>query len=203
MNFWFDTSLTTQDVAQQLLGCLLIKETEEGLTSGFIVETEAYLGEIDKAAHSYGLRRTSRLVPMYQSAGTIYIYTMHTHHMLNIITKEPDNPQGVLVRAIEPFQGISLMEERRGRFGVELTNGPGKLTKAMNINKEDNGTSIGASPLYLSSKERKMPKKILSTPRIGIPNKGKWTEEPLRYIVEGNPYTTKAKKKAVSNSGWI
>ncbi|SFH67688.1 DNA-3-methyladenine glycosylase [Pisciglobus halotolerans] len=203
MNFWFDTSLTTQDVAQQLLGCLLIKETEEGLTSGFIVETEAYLGEIDKAAHSYGLRRTPRLVPMYQSAGTIYIYTMHTHHMLNIITKEPDNPQGVLVRAIEPFQGISLMEERRGRFGVELTNGPGKLTKAMNINKEDNGTSIGASPLYLSSKERKMPKKILSTPRIGIPNKGKWTEEPLRYIVEGNPYTTKAKKKAVSNSGWI
>lgn len=204
MHFWLDKTQNTTDIAKQLLGCLLVTQTEKGKTSGFIVETEAYLGEMDKAAHTYGLRKTPRVNSMYQPAGTVYIYTMHTHNMLNIITKEAGNPQGILVRAIEPYEGIELMECRReGKTGVELTNGPGKLTKAMGITKLDDGTTIGNQSLYLSSKIRRYPRDIMETPRIGIPNKGEWTEAPLRFAVRGNPYISKITKKNRLSNTWL
>lgn len=203
MTFWFDTALPTTEVAQRLLGCLLVKETDEGMTSGWIVETEAYLGEPDQAAHTFGLRKTPRLKAMYQPAGTIYIYHMHTHTMMNIVAQEEGNPQGVLVRAIEPLDGIELMEERRKMTGFNLTNGPGKMTKAMGISKEDYGTWISEPPLFLSSTMRREPKEIVATPRIGIPNKGEWTEAPLRYIVNGNPYVSRKKGFIDTNLGWI
>lgn len=202
MSFWFNTDLPTEELAQQLLGCLLIKETEEGVTSGWIVETEAYLGEMDQAAHSFGLRKTPRLEAMYQSAGTIYIYQMHTHTMLNIVAKEAGNPQGILIRALEPHSGVELMEQRRNMSGLGVTNGPGKLTKAMGITREDYGTSISEPPLYLSSDQRRIPKNIIDSPRIGIPNKGKWTDEPLRFTVGGNPYVSRKKGTVDLDLGW-
>ncbi|MFL2132209.1 DNA-3-methyladenine glycosylase [Desemzia sp. FAM 24101] len=202
MNFWTDQTKATEGIAQELLGCLLIKETDEGITSGWIVETEAYVGEFDEAAHSFGLRKTPRLKAMYQPAGTIYIYHMHTHTMLNIIAKEAGNPQGILFRAIEPFSGVELMEERRKMSGINVTNGPGKLTKAMGITKEDYGTSIGEAPLYLSTQQRRIPKEIIATSRIGIPNKGKWTDAPLRFIVAGNPYVSRKKGPVDLDFGW-
>lgn len=203
MTFWFDTELPTIEVAKRLLGCLLVKETEEGVTSGWIVETEAYLGEPDEAAHAFGLKKTPRLKAMYEPAGTIYIYHMHTHTMLNIITQEAGNPQGVLIRAIEPFEGIELMEKRRGLRGVSLTDGPGKMTKAMGITKEDYGTHISEPPLFLSSTQRRTPKEILATPRVGIPNKGQWTDVPLRFTVKGNPYVSRKKGTIDEDFGWL
>lgn len=202
MEFWENQTKTTEEIAQELLGCLLIKETDAGVTSGWIVETEAYVGEFDQAAHSFGLRKTPRLKAMYQPAGTIYIYHMHTHTMLNIVAKEAGNPQGILIRAVEPFSGIDLMEERRNMGGINLTNGPGKLTKAMGITKEDYGTSIGDAPLYLSTEQRRTPKQIIATPRIGIPNKGEWTDKPLRFIVTGNPYVSRKKGSVELDFGW-
>lgn len=202
MEFWENQTKTTEEIAQELLGCLLIKETDAGVTSGWIVETEAYVGEFDQAAHSFGLRKTPRLKAMYQPAGTIYIYHMHTHTMLNIVAKEAGNPQGILIRAVEPFSGIDLMEERRNMGGINLTNGPGKLTKAMGITKEDYGTSIGDAPLYLSTEQRRTPKQIIATPRIGIPNKGEWTDKPLRFIVAGNPYVSRKKGSVELDFGW-
>ena len=202
MEFWFNTELPTEQVAQQLLGCLLIKETNEGITSGWIVETEAYVGEFDEAAHSFGLRKTPRLKAMYQPAGTNYIYHMHTHTMLNVVAKEAGNPQGILIRAIEPFSGVELMEEGRNMSGINVTNGPGKLTKAMGITRDDYGTSIDEAPLYLSTQQRRIPKEIIATPRIGIPNKGKWTDEPLRFIVAGNPYVSRKKGPVDVDFGW-
>ena len=204
MYFWKDTSLSTQEIAKKLLGCLLVKENAQGRTSGFIVETEAYLGELDQAAHTFQLRRTPRVESMYDAPGTIYVYTMHTHDLVNLVVQEVGIPEAILIRAVEPYEGIELMETRRQRPTVELTNGPGKLTKALGIYQSDNGKDIASSPLFLDLMENKQPADILETPRIGIPNKGDWTEAPLRYIVKGNPFVSKMKKKYLDeNNGWL
>lgn len=204
MYFWTNPNKTTEQIAQELLGCLLIHETSEGTTTGFIVETEAYLGEIDRAAHSYQLRNTPRLASMYKEAGTIYVYQMHTQNLLNIVVKEKGVPEAVLIRAIEPFQGTTLMTRRRDKPGPELTNGPGKLTQAMGITKESDGDCVATPPLYLSNTVKKQPKSIQTSGRIGVPNKGEWTTAPLRYTVEGNPFVSKIKKSAVKeNNGWM
>ena len=149
MDFWTDHTKTTEEIAQDLLGCLVIKETDEGVTSGWIVETEAYLGEIDEAAHSFGLKSTPRLASMYKEPGTIYVYSMHTHLMLNVVVQEKGIPEAILIRAIEPYKGMALMSERREKTGYVVTDGPGKLTKAMNITKLDDGTLAWEPPLRI------------------------------------------------------
>lgn len=202
MDFWLDLNKTTEEIAQDLLGCLIVKNTKEGISSGWIVETEAYLGEIDKAAHSYGLRRTPRLASMYKEPGTIYIYSMHTHQMLNLAVQKTGVPHAILIRAIEPYTGIELMKQRRKKEGYLLSNGPGKLTEAMGIDQTDDGTQITDEPLYLSQSKRRMPKKIDVSARIGIPNKGIWTDALLRYTVSGNPYISGKKGKVDSDFGW-
>lgn len=202
MDFLFDSNMTTEEIAQNLLGCLLIKVTKEGTCSGWIVETEAYLGELDEAAHSYAMKRTPRIESMYKEAGTIYVYSMHTHQLLNIVVQESTIPHAILIRAIEPHTGIELMTQRRKKEGLLLTNGPGKLTKAMGIDKKDDGTLINKETLYLSQIERKKPKKIDKTARIGIPNKGVWTDALLRYTVSGNPYISVKKGKLDNGFGW-
>lgn len=196
---------TTEEVAQYLLGMYLEHETATGVLGGYIVDAEAYLGPDDEAAHSFGLRKTPRLQAMYDKPGTIYLYTMHTHLILNMVTQEQGKPQGVMIRAIEPVEGVDKMiENRQGRQGVELTNGPGKLVAALGIDKQLYGQSIFSSSLRLVPEKRKFPKKIEALPRIGIPNKGRWTELPLRYVVAGNPYISKQKRTAVDqiDFGW-
>ncbi|MCC5894817.1 MAG: DNA-3-methyladenine glycosylase [Alkalibacterium sp.] len=202
MSFLKDPTLTTEQVAKELLGCLLVKEDEIGITSGWIVETEAYVGVQDEACHSYNGKRTPRLESMYKKAGTLYVYQMHTHHMVNIVTRTSDEPQAVLIRAIEPYEGVSIFEEHRKRKGIELTNGPGKLTKAMGITMEDNGTESDKYPLYIASQKKRVPNLIQKSKRIGIPNKGHWTDALLRYSVEGNPYVSRRKGKPMNDHGW-
>ncbi|EOI03088.1 DNA-3-methyladenine glycosylase [Enterococcus moraviensis ATCC BAA-383] len=201
----FFNTKSTEEIAQFLLGMYLEHESETGILAGYIVDTEAYLGPEDEAAHSYGLRDTPRLKAMYEKPGTIYLYTMHTHLILNMVTQEKDKPQGVMIRAIEPVIGINQMEvNRKGKKGVELSNGPGKLVEALDIKKELYGDSIFDSSLRIVPEKRKTPKKIISLPRIGIPNKGIWTELPLRYVVSGNPYISKQSKSDIDQKafGW-
>lgn len=202
MNPWFDSKKTTEEIAQELLGMLVVKETDAGIVSGWIVETEAYLGGIDQAAHSYKLKKTPRLNSMYQEAGTIYIYSMHTHHMLNLVVQAKGIPEAVLIRGIEPFEGLAIMEERRAQTGFAVTDGPGKLTKAMGIDKSDDGSSMLVPPLTISQKERRYPQEVELSKRIGIPNKGTWTEAFLRYSVKGNPYVSKLKGTIEPDYGW-
>lgn len=198
-----DTNLSTEEVAKYLLGTKLISETPEGLTTGWIVETEAYLGAIDMAAHTYQNRKTPRVEAMYGTAGTIYLYNMMGNVLLNIATKEIGNPEAVLIRAVQPEVGLSLMEERRGKSRYELTNGPGKMTQAMGITMAEYGSKITDPPLYIDFSEQKKTKQILETPRIGIPNKEEWTEAPLRYIVKENPYVSRRRGKIdTTNYGW-
>lgn len=198
----FETG-STIDIARFLVGMYLEHDTPQGKLGGYIVDCEAYLGPEDQAAHSFGMRRTPRLKAMYQKPGTIYLYTMHTHLILNMVTQPEGMPQGVMIRGFEPVEGRSMMEENRGRTGRELSNGPGKLVSAMGISKALYGQSIFTSALHLVPEKRRAPKKIKAVPRIGIPNKGEWTEMPLRFVAAGNPYVTGIRKSEIDpDLGW-
>lgn len=180
----------TIDLAKSLLGCLLVKESDEGTTSGFIVETEAYLGPTDQAAHSYNNRRTKRTEIMFSTPGHVYTYVMHTHCLVNVVSNKRDQPEAVLIRALEPFTGKDLMKLRRGVENPRmLTNGPGKLTKAMNITMEDYGNTFYNSSLYIADGYR--PIDISTGKRIGIDNSGEAKDYPYRFWISNNPYVSK------------
>ncbi|MBS4197443.1 DNA-3-methyladenine glycosylase [Lederbergia citri] len=182
--------LPTIDLAKALLGCLLVKETEEGITSGYIVETEAYMGPHDRAAHSFNNRRTKRTEIMYGKAGLAYTYTMHTHCLINVVSAGLDEPHAVLIRALEPHDGIDLMLKRRPVDNKKnLTNGPGKLTKAMGITMEDYGHPLFESPLYIT--HGIVPEEIVEGKRIGIENTGEARNYPWRFWIKDNPFVSR------------
>jgi DNA-3-methyladenine glycosylase len=181
----------TLQLAQSLLGKLLVKETTDGVASGWIVETEAYIGPDDRAAHSFGNCRTPRTEVMFGPAGITYTYVMHTHCLVNVVSGEIGRPEAVLIRAIEPVDGIELMYFRREKVKKEkeLTNGPGKLTKALAITKEDYGHPLTQPPLYIA--EGKQPQAILCGPRIGIDNSGEARDYPWRFWISENQYVSR------------
>ncbi|MCD8501964.1 MAG: DNA-3-methyladenine glycosylase [Bacillaceae bacterium] len=185
----------TLQLAQSLIGKLLVKETTEGIASGWIVETEAYMGPDDRAAHSYNNRRTKRTEVMFGPPGFVYTYVMHTHCLVNVVSGHVQSPEAVLIRAVEPFHGLDLMVKRRGEMKVEhLTNGPGKLTKALGIEKQDYGKPIFEPPIYIAKEEKERDTHILSGPRIGINNSGEAREYPWRFWLEGNKFVSRLKK---------
>ncbi len=182
----------TLELARALLGHLLVKESERGVTAGWIVETEAYIGPGDRAAHSYGGRRTPRTEVMFGRPGYAYVYEMHTHSLVNVVSGEADAPEAILIRAIEPYLGIDLMCERRGavKREADLTNGPGKLAKAMGISKEDYGRSLREPPLYIAEASLSVTA-IEAGPRIGIAKSGEAVDYPWRFWVSGNRYVSR------------
>ncbi|GAB3805949.1 DNA-3-methyladenine glycosylase [Virgibacillus kimchii] len=182
--------VNTLELAKELLGCILVKETEEGTSSGIIVETEAYLGAVDQAAHSFGYRRTKRTEIMYQKAGLVYTYQMHTHTLINVVSNREGEPEAVLIRAVEPYTGVDLMLQRRPvkRF-QNLTSGPGKLTKALGIHMDNYGHFLSEPPLYIAA--GKKPERIEQGKRIGIDNSGEARDYPYRFWVPGNPFVSR------------
>ncbi|TKC18072.1 DNA-3-methyladenine glycosylase [Robertmurraya kyonggiensis] len=185
---------STLELAQNLLGCLLIKETSEGVASGYIVETEAYMGPEDKAAHSFQNRRTKRTEVMFGEAGIAYTYKMHTHCLVNVVSGEKEKPQAILIRAVEPFTGIPLMKTRRQTTELRnLTNGPGKLTKALGITMDDYGSSFLSPPLMIA--EGYIPESISVGKRIGIENSGEAKDYPLRFWVKGNAFVSRHQRE--------
>lgn len=180
----------TLELAASLLGCTLVKESEEGTTAGIIVETEAYIGPMDQAAHSYNNRRTKRTEVMFHQAGLAYTYVMHTHTLFNVVSGEKDNPEAVLIRAVEPLEGLNLMVQRRGiPESANLTNGPGKLSKAMGINMSDYGHPLTEKPLFIA--KGFVPESISSGKRIGIDNSGEAKDYPWRFWITGNRYVSR------------
>lgn len=180
----------TLELANTLLGCLLVKETDEGIAAGYIVETEAYMGPEDRAAHSFGNRRTKRTEVMFGKAGLIYTYVMHTHTLVNVVSGPLEKPEAILIRAVEPHAGIDLMFKRRGMDNLKnLTNGPGKLTKALGISMGDYGNSFTEPPLIIAPGYR--PNSISVGPRIGIENTGEAKEYPWRYWITGNTFVSR------------
>ncbi|MFS0862526.1 DNA-3-methyladenine glycosylase [Fredinandcohnia sp. 179-A 10B2 NHS] len=180
----------TLELAKSLLGCKLVKQTKGGITAGYIVETEAYKGPEDRAAHSFENRRTKRTEVMFGEAGFVYTYQMHTHCLVNVVSGEMEKPEAILIRAVEPCEGIELMYERRGQMEEKnLTNGPGKLTKALGINMEDYGRPFFKPPIYIAAGY--VPEHISIGPRIGIDNSGEAKDYPWRFWITGNRFVSR------------
>lgn len=185
----------TVTVAKDLLGCLLVRQDEAGTTMGWIVEVEAYLRD-DPAAHSYR-GETPRNRAMFGPAGHAYVYRIYgLHTCVNIVTGPEGTGEAVLVRALEPAVGIELMQARRGTDdSLALCSGPGKLTQALKITMDLDGTSLIDGPLQVWSPESlpgRRPEgidgEIVQTTRIGIT---KAADLPLRFYLKGNRHVSR------------
>ena len=178
-----------------MLGAVLECETVDGPASGIIVETEAYLGEHDLACHA-AAGRTARTEPLYGPPGIAYVYFIYgMYWCFNAVTRSEGLPSAVLVRALEPLDGIALMHKRRPRVRneVDLTDGPGKLCTALEITGSMSGKSLQRKPLLIREGEPVPDDKVEITTRIGITRSADW---PLRWIVRGNRYVSKGKLSA-------
>ena len=175
----------TLTVARELLGTVLCRRTDEGYTSGTITECEAYMGELDPAAHSYKGKR-DRVRIQYGAKGHAYVYLIYgMHHCFNITTGSAGVPESVLIRGIMPLEGIPLMEERRGmKNGKNFTNGPGKLCKALSITMDHYGCDLTDPESGLWLEYGKTPEKIITTPRIGVDYAGEAALWPWRFVVD-------------------
>jgi len=183
----------TEQVARDLLGAVLRCTTSDGVATGRIVETEAYLGEHDLACHAAaGL--TARTRWLYGAPGIAYVYFIYgVHWCFNAVTRAVGSPSAVLVRALEPLEGLELMRERRGvAHDRDLTNGPGKLCEALGITGALNGMPLQKPPIEILRGEPVPDARVQVTPRIGITKSAEW---PLRWLVRDNPYVSKTPKR--------
>ena len=182
----------TEVVTRELLGTILECETDDGAASGIIVETEAYLGQHDLACHA-AVGRTARTEHLYGPPGISYVYFIYgMYWCFNAVTREEGAPSAVLVRALEPLDGLALMHKRRPRIKntVDLTNGPGKLCTALGITGALTGKSLQRKPLVIREGEPVADDRVEVTARIGITKSADW---PLRYIVRGSKYVSRGK----------
>jgi DNA-3-methyladenine glycosylase len=182
----------TEIVAREMLGTVLECETDGGLASGIIVETEAYLGEHDLACHA-AAGRTARTEALYGPPGTSYVYFIYgMYWCFNAVTRTEGLPSAVLVRGLEPLSGTALMHKRRPgiRNEVDLTNGPGKLCTALGIVGSMSGKSLQRKPLVIREGKPVPDEKVEMTTRIGITKSADW---PLRWIVRGNRFVSRGK----------
>jgi DNA-3-methyladenine glycosylase len=185
----------TEVVARAMLGTVLEHDTDDGIASGIIVETEAYIGEHDLACHA-AVGRTARTEKLYGPPGLAYVYFIYgMYWCFNAVTRAEGLPSAVLVRALEPLDGIDLMHKRRPRIksDVELTNGPGKLCTALGITGTSNGKVLQRRPLVIREGEEVPDDDVDVTARIGITKSADW---PLRFIVRGNRYVSRGKVSA-------
>jgi DNA-3-methyladenine glycosylase len=190
----FYTRPNVVTVARDLLGKLLVVPQKNGKrVSGKIVETEAYRGPLDRAAHSYGGRRTKRTEPMYGIGGTAYVFFVYgMYFQFNVVTNVAETPHAVLIRAVEPVEGLELMRERRaGQPDRNLTKGPGKLCIAMGIDRSLDGADLLGNRVWLEEGARLARKQIATGPRIGIDYAGEWVDKPWRFWIKDNPYVSR------------
>lgn len=184
----------TLTVARDLLGKVLVVPAGSGeRVSGMIVETEAYMGEADRAAHSFGGRRTGRNEVTYGEGGHVYVFFIYgMYYQLNFVTGPAGNPHVVLIRGIEPVEGIDIMRERRGQMpDKNLTSGPGKLCIAFGIDRGLNGADLLGDKIWLEDHRAFSGDEIESGKRIGIDYALEFAEKPWRFWVKGNPFVSR------------
>jgi DNA-3-methyladenine glycosylase len=193
----FYTRKDVVKISRELLGKVLVTEIEGKRTSGMIVETEAYAGPTDKACHAYLHRNTKRTAPMFREGGIAYVYLIYgMYHLFNIVTHEEAQPYAILVRAIEPLEGIETMLERRGFEEPKhaLTAGPGTLTIALGITKDFSGESLQGPHIWLEDRGIKVPSKdIVAATRVGVAYAAEDALLPYRFYIKGNKWVSKAK----------
>ena len=191
----------TIEVAKGLLGKILVHESSQGTTAGRIVETEAYRGPEDQAAHSYGGRRTSRNEVMFGQKGHAYVYFIYgMYYCINVTAGDvQDKPEAVLLRALEPVEGEDIMAKRRENAGgkvVNLANGPGKLCIAMDISKVQNKADLTVPPLYIKDAPPALQENIVETMRIGVDYAGDWKNKLWRFYLNENKFVSASKKQS-------
>ena len=181
----------SQTVARELLGKVLVHDTKDGITKGRIVETEAYGGITDKASHAYGGRRTRRTEIQYGPGGFLYMFLIHGRYScMDIVTGEAEKPGTVLLRALEPLEGISLMKTRRKTNQIKnLCSGPGKLCSAMGIDQTLYGADLCGDEIYIEDDGMKMKAgNIAATRRIHIDRAGEARDFLWRFILEDSEF---------------
>ncbi len=189
----------TARIARELLGKLLVVPDADGTrVSGMIVETEAYLGMSDRAAHSFGGRRTPRNEVMYGMAGYAYVFFVYgMYNQFNVVCGPRDHPHAILIRAIEPVDGIEIMRGRRGEMkDKNLTSGPGKLTIALDIARALNGEDLLSERVWIEKYQKIARSNISHGPRVGIDYAGEDAALPLRFWITGNPFVSKTPKRS-------
>ena len=182
-------------IARELLGKRLVVPAQTGeRVSVRIVEVEAYLGVTDKASHAYGGRRTRRTETMYKIGGTAYVYFVYgMHHQFNVVTGPAGLPHAVLVRAVEPEEGVEWMHGRRAvKNERELTSGPGKLCQALGIDRTHDGEDLTGTRIWIEDAGARIkPEDITAGPRVGIAYAEEDALKPWRFWLKGNAYVSR------------
>jgi len=195
-SFYNRKDVTT--IAKELLGKILVTKFNGVITSGRIVETEAYNGAVDKASHAYGNRRTARTEVMFGNPGAAYIYLCYgIHHLFNVVTNKKDIPHAILVRAVEPIDGVDTMLLRTGKIKLDhtLTKGPGNVSRALGIFTHHTGTSLLSDELFIADDGfRPKQNQIITTTRIGVDYAAEDSLLLYRFIVKDSPYVSGKRK---------
>jgi len=183
-------------LARDLLGKVIVSEIDGVHTSGIIVETEAYRAPEDRGSHAFGNKKTARTETMFMEGGSAYIYLCYgIYNLCNVVTGPPGTAHAVLIRAIEPIDGIESMVQRRGakKSSVVLTNGPGKWTSAMAISRVNDGVNYWDenSPIRIYNSKSVDFSEIIAGPRVGISYAQAWAHMPWRYTIRDNKWTSK------------
>lgn len=183
-------------ISKKLLGKIIVTDIDNQLTLSRIVETEAYDGRMDKACHAYPNRKTPRTEVMFKEGGRSYVYLCYgIHSLFNIVTNAEDEPNAVLLRAVEPIIGVATMVNRRKiKSQINLTNGPGKLANALGITRSFNDVVLfdATSPIYIAEEMDKKDKpEIVQTRRIGVDYAEEDALLPWRFYIKDNPYVSR------------
>lgn len=181
-------------ISRDLLGKVLVTRVGGILTSGIIVETEAYSWK-ERGCHAYGAKLTPRTSVLFREGGHAYIYLCYgMHHLFNVVTNREGIAEAVLVRALEPLDGISFMLARRGARVKRhhLTTGPGKLTRSLGIDRTLNGKLLSDNEIWIEEGKRVPAKQVEISRRIGIDYAGEDALLPWRFTIKGNPWVSKA-----------
>lgn len=185
-------------LAKDLLGKVLCTQIDGEITSGIIVETEAYFGIQDKASHAYGGRRTDRTETLYSQGGVSYVYLCYgIHHLFNIVSSVEGEPHAVLIRGIEPLAGKDIMETRRNMPASKgaISAGPGSAAKALGIDRSFNKKDLGGEEIWLEDHGiRYTEDQIAASPRVGVAYAQEDALLPWRFFIKGNKYVSKPNK---------
>jgi DNA-3-methyladenine glycosylase len=186
-----------EKIGRQLLGKLLVTRIGGRVSSGIIVETEAYGGEGDRASHAFNDRKTARTEVMFSRGGIAYVYLCYgIHALFNVVTGGEGMPLAVLIRGVEPVEGIDLMLERTGKKKIDrtLTGGPGALTRALGIGLVHNRASLLGKTIWIEDRGvRVPPSEILASPRVGVAYAREAAAWHRRYRIAGSGWTSPAK----------
>ncbi|MEO6832599.1 MAG: DNA-3-methyladenine glycosylase [Chitinophagaceae bacterium] len=184
-------------ISRDLLGKVLVTEIDGVRSSGIIVEAEAYAGSEDRACHAFGAKRTKRIAPLYEAGGLAYVYLIYgIYHLFNIVTNVADEPYAILVRAIEPLEGIETMLARRKmeKLSQKLTAGPGVMSQALGITTKMTGLPLTGATIWLEEGAKLISEKnIVASTRVGVAYAEADALLPYRFSIKDNPWVSKAK----------